>query len=99
MKRLVLAVAVSCALPGYSQGRIPSPPWAAGDELGMANQIGPGTYARCAPYLANPKAKAYELSYVRSGTMPLSPFSGPYVTKPKPTSSIPGTAHAFNLES
>jgi kynurenine formamidase len=30
--------------------------------------------------------------------MPLSPFTGPYVTKPKPTASIPGTAHAFNGE-
>jgi kynurenine formamidase len=30
--------------------------------------------------------------------MPMSPFSGPYVQKFKPTSGIPGTAHAFNGE-
>jgi kynurenine formamidase len=30
--------------------------------------------------------------------MPLSPFSGPYTAKPKPSSGIPGTAHAFNSE-
>jgi kynurenine formamidase len=95
---LVAVFAAASAL-AQSKGRIPAPPWPAGDELGMANQIGPGTYARCAPFLRSPKAKAYELSHVRSGTMPLSPFSGPYVTKPKPTASIPGTAHAFNLES
>jgi len=99
MKRSLLTILVLASTQANSAGRIPSPPWPAGDELGMANQVGPGTYARCAPFLANPKAKAYELSYVRSGTMPLSPFSGPYVTKPKPTASIPGTAHAFNLES
>ena len=81
-----------------SQKRTPAPPWPAGDERGMANAIGAGTWARCAWYLTQAKAKAYELSYVRSNTMPLSPFSGPYVQKPKPTASIPGTAHAFNLE-
>jgi kynurenine formamidase len=30
--------------------------------------------------------------------MPLSPFAGPYAVKPKPTSGIPLTAHAFNSE-
>ena len=65
----------------------------------MANTLGAGTMMRCAWHMARPNAKTYELSYVRSGTMPLSAFSGPYVTKPKPTASIPGTAHAFNLES
>jgi len=76
----------------------PQPPWPAGDERGMANQVGPATWARCAWHLGNSKSKAYELSHVRSNTMPLSAFSGPYVQKPKPTASIPGTAHAFNLE-
>ena len=102
MKRTPLALGIAAcfvSLPALSQGRLPAPPWPAGDEMGMANQIGPGTYARCARFLQSPKAKAYELSHVRSATMPLSPFSGPYVTKPKPTGSIPGTAHAFNMES
>jgi kynurenine formamidase len=64
----------------------------------MANAIGPITFARCAWHLARPNAKAYELSYVRSNTMPLSPFAGPYAVKPKPSAGIPGTAHLFNSE-
>jgi kynurenine formamidase len=74
------------------------PPWPAGDERGMGNTIGPATYARCAPYLQNPKARAYEISQLRSNTMPASPFAAPYVVKPKASATIPGTAHAFNSE-
>jgi kynurenine formamidase len=81
-----------------SKKQMPQPPWPAGDERGMANQIGAATWARCAWHLGNAKAKAYELSHARSNTMPLTPFSGPYVQKPKPTASIPGSAHAFNGE-
>ena len=81
-----------------SKRHVPAPPWPAGDERGMANAIGTGTWLRCAWHLAQPKAKAYELSYVRSNTMPKSPFSGPYVQKYKPTAGIPGTVHAFNGE-
>ncbi|MBL8532864.1 MAG: cyclase family protein [Betaproteobacteria bacterium] len=78
--------------------RIPSPPWSAGDEQGMANQIGAGTWMRCAWHLSQPKARSYELSYLRSNTMPKSPFSGPYNQKYKPTGGIPFSAHAFNGE-
>ena len=78
--------------------KVPAPPWPANDERGMANQIGPATFARCAWHMQQPGAKAYEVSQVRSNTMPLSPFTGPFVTKPKPSSGIPGTAHAFNSE-
>jgi kynurenine formamidase len=81
-----------------SRRQTPAPPWPAGDERGMANAIGSATFARCSWHLAQKKARVYELSYVRSNTMPLSPFSGPYVQKPKPTASLPGTAHVFNLE-
>ena len=78
--------------------KVPAPPWPAGDERGMANQIGPATYQRCAWHMQQPGAKAYELSHARSNTMPLSPFAGPYAVKPKATAGIPGTAHAFNSE-
>ena len=78
---------------------VPTGPWPAGDERGMANAVGPGTWLRCSWYLAQPKAKVYEASRVRSNTMPLSPFSGPYVVKPAPTTVLPGTQHAFNMES
>lgn len=81
-----------------SQRNTPAPPWGAGDQRGMANAIGPGTWMRCAWHLSQQKAKAYEVSQLRSNTMPLSPFSGPYVQKAKPTAGIPGTAHAFNME-
>ena len=60
----------------------------AGDELGMARELGPATWARCAVFLSNPDAKIYELSHVRSSTMPLSPFAGPFEKIPTPTRSI-----------
>ncbi len=81
-----------------SKKRVPSPPWPAGDERGMANAIGRGTWLRCAWHLGHPEAKVYEVSHPRSNTMPKSPFTGPYVQKYKPTAGIPGSAHAFNGE-
>jgi kynurenine formamidase len=104
------AFASGCAAGAWAQGTeqdvtkrslklVPTGPWPAGDERGMANAIGPGTWMRCGWYLSQPKAKAYEASHVRSNTMPLSPFSGPYAYKPNPTTVLPGTQHAFNMES
>ncbi len=78
--------------------KTPPPPWPSGDERGMANQIGPATWTRCAWHLSQPGVAVYELSHPRSNTMPLSPFAGPYAVKPKPTGGIPGSAHAFNSE-
>jgi len=114
MKTLVrvavaFALAAGCAVSAWAQDSernitkrsmklVPAGPWPAGDERGMANAIGPGTWMRCGWYLSQPKAKAYEASHVRSNTMPLSPFSGPYAYKPNPTTVLPGTQHAFNME-
>ena len=95
---LSIAAALYAAHAAAADAKIPSPPWPAGDERGMANAIGPATWARCAPYLGNAKSKAYEVSQVRSNTMPMSPFAGPYVAKFKPCAALPGTAHAFNSE-
>ena len=92
----VLALA-ACAV-SLAATAADAPPWPAGDERGMANQIGSVTFNRCAPFLSPKDAKAYELSYVRSGTMPSSPFAGPNALKPKGTGGIPGTVHAFNVE-
>jgi kynurenine formamidase len=64
----------------------------------MANTLGPGTWARCAFHLAQPNAKAYEISHVRSNTMPLSPFGRPLAYEFTPSVSIPGTRHVFNGE-
>jgi len=70
----------------------------AGDELGMARELGPATWARCAMSLSNPDAKVYELSHVRSSTMPLSPFAGPFEPKFLPSNGLPGTTQAFNMD-
>src|ERR671931_306366 len=67
---------------------MPKPPWPSGDERGMANQLGPATWNRCAWHMSQPGAQVYELSH----------FAGPYVVKPKPTAGIPMTAHAYNSE-
>jgi len=72
--------------------------WGAADEIGMANTLGTATWQRCAQSLANPRAKSYELSYLRSNTMPQSPFGVPLRDKYRPTVGIPGTVHAFNGE-
>ncbi len=72
--------------------------WPAGDEIGMANNLGPATWARCAPHLANASAKSYELSFIRSNTMPQSPFAVPLRENAKPTVGIPGSIHAFNTD-
>ena len=95
----VHAIAVDAAEPiKLQRTAVPRPPWPAGDERGMANQIGPATLGRCAWHMAQPGAKVYELSQIRSNTMPLSPFSAPYAVKARPTAGIPGSAHAFNTE-
>jgi kynurenine formamidase len=86
---------VACTLPAAAQSR---PPWPAGDEIGMANTLGPATWQRCATYLANPNAKSYELSFPRSNTMPQSPFAVPLRENAKPTVGIQGTRHAFNTD-
>lgn len=86
------------ALIAQSVRVTPVPPWPAGDELGMANTLGRGTNLRCGWHLSQARARPYELSHVRSNTMPKSPFSGPYKQVYKPTSSLPGTVHAFNGE-
>lgn len=76
----------------------PAPPWPKGDEKGMANTLGLATTQRCAWHMAQPGAKTYDASHIRSNTMPKSPFSAPYVTKYKPTAGVPFSAHAFNGE-
>ena len=81
-----------------TQTAVQGPPWPAGDERGMANTLGTATWQRCAPHLSNPKSKSYEVSHLRSNTMPQSPFGTPLVDKYRPTIGIPGTRHAFNGE-
>src|SRR5262249_50197601 len=96
--RSTCAVAATGALIMTSAAQIPRSPWPPGDEIGMANTLGPQTWQRCATYLADPRAKSYELSYLRSNTMPQSPFGVPLRERYRPTVGIPGTRHAFNGE-
>jgi kynurenine formamidase len=94
----VLAAAGAMITAAAAQTDIARPLWPPGDEIGMANTLGPGTWQRCATYLANAKAKSYELSYLRSNTMPQSPFGVPLRERYRPTVGIAGTRHAFNGE-
>ena len=113
LKRSMSQVAMSCVMTlcagsivaaeppvllRKSQAATPAPPWQTGDQQGMANAIGAGTWARCAWHLQQPGAQSFELSYERSNTMPKSPFSGPYDQDYGATRGLPGTLHAFNGE-
>jgi kynurenine formamidase len=98
--RLVCALAAAGAVitAAEAQGDLRRSPWPAGDEIGMANTLGPSTWQRCATYLADAKAKSYERSHLRSNTMPQSPFGVPLRERYRPTVGIAGTRHAFNGE-
>jgi kynurenine formamidase len=100
ISRLLWAFAAASTVVSAAESQTATPPsrWGAGDELGMANTLGPATWQRCAQSLANPKAKSYEVSHLRSNTMPQSPFGVPLRDKYRPTVGIPGTVHAFNGE-
>ena len=95
VSEIVCSLAAFAALTGaaVAQSR-----WPAGDEIGMANALGPSTWQRCATHLADARAKSYELSYVRSNTMPQSPFAVPLRENHKATVGVPGTRHAFNTD-
>jgi kynurenine formamidase len=81
-----------------SSAMVPTGPWGEGDQKGMANTLGSGTWLRCSYYLAQRGARSYELSHVRSNDMTQSPFGVPLVYEYRPTVGIPGTRHAFNGE-
>jgi kynurenine formamidase len=92
------AFAAEPALLIQAAKRSPAPPWSAGDERGMANTLGPITLQRCAWHMAQPRSQVYEASFVRSMTMPKSPFASPAGTQYKATGGVPFSAHAFNSE-
>jgi kynurenine formamidase len=98
--RFVWTLAAASALVSVAEAQTTTGAsrWGAGDELGMANTLGSATWQRCAQSLANPRANSYELSHLRSNTMPQSPFGVPLRDKYRPTVGIPGTVHAFNGE-
>jgi kynurenine formamidase len=103
------ALAASDSAPPPSQAKavaqaerallpVPRPPWPPGDERGMGNTQGLGTRLRCATHLAAPTSREYELSHMRSGTMPMSPFATPLEYEYQPTFGPPFSRHAVNGE-
>ena len=47
--RTLLASCALLALSCFAHAQSAASPWPAGDELGMANTLGPATWKRCAP--------------------------------------------------
>ena len=94
---LFTALAAQAQTAGGPASELRSAP-PSGDEIGMARTLGPKTWQRCAEHLANPNSKSYEISHIRSNTMPQSPFGTPMKEMYRPTVGIPGTRHAFNGE-
>jgi len=86
------------AFPPAGPAQAPLPPWPKGDERGMANTIGPATWARCAPHLVAPSARCYELSHELSNTMPYTQFSKPLKFQPRATRGMRNAVHASNME-
>ena len=58
------------SMSSASASLVPAGPWGDGDQVGMANALGNGTWMRCAHYMSQPGAKSYELSHVRSNDTP-----------------------------
>ncbi len=79
-----------------SKALVPLPPWAEGDEQGMANTLGPGTSMRCAYHLNQATAKTYELSHLRSNEMPSSPWAAPIQYEYSSTSGVPTSNAAWH---
>ncbi|MDX1404059.1 MAG: cyclase family protein [Woeseiaceae bacterium] len=92
------AISPEMSVTKLSMDIVPGGPWGDGDQLGMANTLGAGTWMRCAHYLTAEGAQSYELSHVRSNDMTQSPFGVPLVYEYRPTVGIPFTRHAFNGE-
>ena len=81
-----------------SKALVPTAPWAEGDQMGMGNTQGPGTWMRCGYHLSQADARVYELSYERSNAMPQSPFGVQLAYEYRPTVGVPYSRHAFNGE-
>jgi kynurenine formamidase len=88
----------SSEIIAQSRELTPRAPWPAGDERGMGNAIGSGTWLRAAQHLAAPGAKCYELSHPITNTMPSSPFGKPLNFQARATRGIKNSRHASNME-
>ena len=86
------------SLVNSSRALVPTGPWPEGDQAGMGNTQGPGTWMRCGYHLSQPGTKVYELSHPRSNTMSQSPFGAQLEYVYRPTAGVPFSRHAFNGE-
>ena len=68
------------------------------DQRGMTNLLGNETWLRCADEMSSKNSNVYELSYVRSGTMPKSPFAGEYKPKFLPSYGLPGSKQFYTMD-
>ncbi|HTV25623.1 MAG TPA: cyclase family protein [Polyangiaceae bacterium] len=68
------------------------------DEIGMGATQRYETRVRCALSLLHPASRVYELSQLRSGGMPVSPFGAAVDYDYHPSGGLPFTRHAFNGE-
>ena len=85
------------AIVRASRAMVPTPPWPAGDQRGMANTLGVGTWMRCAYHLAQDKSRVYELSHLSTNDMPQSPWAVPLRYEYPPTAGFPGTVNAWHF--
>ena len=68
------------------------------DQRGMTNLLGNETWLRCANEMSSSDSRVYELSYIRSGTMPKSPFAGEYKPKYLPSYGMPGSKQFYTMD-
>ena len=67
-------------------------------QRGMTNILGLETWSRCSEFISHPNSQSYELSYLRTQSMPLSPFAGEYKPKFLPVSSMLDTVQIFTMD-
>ena len=68
------------------------------NHIGMAKFLGNETWNRCASLMLDKDADVYELSYERSGSMPLSPFAGKFIPKFLPTGPTKNEVQLANMD-
>ena len=68
------------------------------NHIGMAKFLGNETWNRCASLMLDKDVDVYELSYERSGSMPLSPFAGKFIPKFLPTGPTKNEVQLANMD-
>lgn len=69
-----------------------------GPKKQIKHTLGNENWARCAQEMLQKETNIYELSYIRSGSMPLSPFAGKFEPKYLPSSPTPNEVQLGNMD-